>query len=139
MHLLSLIVWLIVWIYKLARNGGTDDPWPGFEAWISRPLPELRRRPPVPRLREGRRPLRQVRRGLPPSPRRRLPGLSGDRAGRAHRGAARAVGRDRLQPALLGPCRAVGAADRRPRARAPAADQGRGRRAAVARRHARLR
>ena len=66
------------------------------EARLARPLPALRRRQTVSRLPEGRRSLLGLRPGFHAAPRRRSAGLSRHRHRRPHRGADRAVDRNRL-------------------------------------------
>ena len=107
--------------------------------WIARQVPGLRQGSHVPRLSQGRGSLRRMRRGAASSPRGRLPRLSGDRDRRPFGGAARPQCRDGLSAGLLGARPAVAAADAGACAAADPACEGRGRRAAVAQRHARLR
>ena len=109
---MSLNVWPIVRIYKPTTTGGLR--WNGP---ARRPLSAAGPAGRCPACGEGHLfrafvkvadALREVRRAVPPSSRRRLPRLSDDRARRPHRRADRDVGRDRLQPDVLAARRDLG-------------------------------
>ena len=97
--------------HRQGRSAAVDRD----EARLSRPLPALRRRTTVPFVPEDRRPLRALRRGNAPSPRRRSAGLSGGRHRRPHR-RRRLHGRRGDQHAVdLAASGDLGTADDRPR------------------------
>src|ERR1700759_313137 len=102
-------------------------------------LSELRTRPFVSPLSQGRKRLRSLRRGFHAAARRRLSGLSCDRGGRPHRGAVAARGRGGLCAAGLAAASDLATGDVVQFVGVAAADQGRDRCLAMADRHAWLR
>jgi hypothetical protein len=111
---LFLNVWPTVRIYNLDNRRRRRWQWERRSQNIccgalDGSLSGLRRRPPVPRFPEGRRPLQCLRRGPAPSPRRRLPGLPDDHSWSDTSGRAdRDVCRDRLPAVLLAPYFPIG-------------------------------